>query len=78
MSLGEEVRRGQADEFTSRDDLGLFPELRKMPAISRDQVIRTGSGGIFQKKVVVGIAVHVQAGRRGDDMAADPDELHQL
>jgi hypothetical protein len=71
------VRRGYTDEFTRCNDLSLLPELRKMPAVSRDQVIRTGSIGRIPESVVVRITAHVQAARRDDDMPAVLNELEQ-
>jgi hypothetical protein len=72
------MRCREADKFAGRDDLSLLPELRKMPAISCDQVIRTGFVGAFQKYVVVRVTAHVQAARPGNDVTVVLDELQQL
>jgi hypothetical protein len=38
-SSGDQMRSHNANEFMGRDDLALLPELRKMSAISCDQVV---------------------------------------
>jgi hypothetical protein len=72
------MRSHNANEFTGRDDLALLPELRKMSAISCDQVVSNGFVAAFQKYIVIRVAAYVQTARRGDDMAAILDELEQL
>ena len=59
--LQSQVRRHDAYELTGGDDLGFFPELREMPAISGDQVIGSSLVGAFQKYVVVRVDRHFQA-----------------
>ena len=49
------------DEFTGRNDFGLLPELRKMPAIACNKVIGTGLVSAFKKDVVLQVTAHVQA-----------------
>jgi hypothetical protein len=47
--LKYEMRGSQTDELARSDDLGLFPELREMPLIASDEVIRVGGVGAFEK-----------------------------
>jgi hypothetical protein len=71
------MRGSQTDELARSDDLGLFPELREMPLIASDEVIRVGGVGAFEKHIVVRVAADLKAARRGDDMAVVLDELQQ-
>jgi len=49
-----------------------------MPLIACNEVVGTGFVGTFQKSVVIRITAHIQAVRRGDDMAMVLDELEQF
>jgi hypothetical protein len=46
------MRCRKTDEFTSRNDFGLLPELRKMPAIACNKVIGTRLVSAFKKDIV--------------------------
>ena len=72
------MRCRKTDEFTSRNDFGLLPELRKMPAIAGNQVIGTGFVSAFKKDFVIRVTAHHQAALGYDDVAAVVDELQQL
>ena len=47
-------------KLARRDDLCRLPELREMPQIPGDEVIRTRDVGAFEEHIVVGSAGHVQ------------------
>jgi hypothetical protein len=51
----------KTDEFKRRNDFGLLPELRKMPAIACNKVIGTRLVSAFNKDIVVRVTAHVQA-----------------
>jgi hypothetical protein len=72
------VRRGKANKFPRRYDLGFLPESRKMLLVAGYQVVRTRGIGAFEKYIVIGIAGDFKAAGRCHDMAVIPDELQQL
>ena len=72
------MRRGRANEFSGRYDLGFLPESREMHLIARDQIVRAGSIGTFKEHIVVGVACDIQAAGGNDDVAVVFDELQQL
>jgi hypothetical protein len=49
---GDRMWCRKTDEFTGRNDFGLLPELRKMPAIACNKVIGTGLVSAFKKDIV--------------------------
>ena len=51
-NLREKMGSYNAEELTRRNDLGLLPEPRKVPRISRNEIIRTHSIGTFQEYVI--------------------------
>ena len=72
------MRRGKANEFSGRYDLGFLPESREMLLIARNQIVRAGSIGTFKEHVVVGVACDMQAAGWNDGIAVVFDELQQL
>jgi hypothetical protein len=45
----------ELDQFAGADNLGLFPSIREVTLIARDEVIRLASLGAFKENVVVWI-----------------------
>jgi len=72
------MRRDKANEFPGCYDFGFLPELREMLLIARDQVVRPGGIGTFQKYVVIGVGCNLKALRWSDDMTMVLDKLKQL
>src|SRR5690349_1354472 len=72
------MRRGKANEFSGRYDLGFLPESREMLLIARDQIVCAGSIGTLKEHVVLGVACDIQAEGRSDGIAVVFDELQQL
>jgi len=60
------VRRHNVDEFSGGNDLGLLPELRKMPLVAGYQVVRTYGVSTFEEFVVIGIFRDLKFTRRGN------------
>jgi hypothetical protein len=77
MDLNQ-MRRNKTNEFSGSYDFGFLPKSRKMLLIARDQIIRTGNIGTFQKYVVIRIVCDVKAPGRSHEMTAVSDELQQL
>ena len=72
------MRRGKANEFLGRYDLGFLPKSREMLLIACDQIVRAGSIGTFKEHVVVGVACDMQAAGRNDGIGVVFDKLQHL
>src|ERR1700733_2478723 len=72
------MRRGQTDEFSGRYDFGFLPEFREMLLIARDQIVRAGNIGTFQKHIVVRVARNFKARRGTPEMTVVFYKLQQL
>jgi hypothetical protein len=70
--------RNQADKFTWRDDLCVFPERRKVLPIAGDQKVRTRRIDALDKDVVVRIAPQLDPARWGYQVTLVLDELKKL
>jgi hypothetical protein len=72
------MRRGKANKFPCRYDLGFLPESRKMFLICGNEVVRPRRIGAFKEHIVIRVAGDFQAPRWLHDMAMVFDELQQL
>jgi|ERR1035437_701878 hypothetical protein len=70
--------RDKSDEFSGSYDLGFLPESREMFLIARDQVVRAGNVGTFQKYVVIGVVRDLKTPCQSHEMTVVLDELQQL
>src|SRR5271170_990126 len=68
VSLRQQVRYDNADEFTRGYHLRVFPELRKVPRISGYQVICAGCICTFEENIVVRITCHTKPIFRGNEL----------
>jgi hypothetical protein len=66
------------EEFTGTDDLGVLPELGKMPLVSRHQVVCTCSIRTFNEYVVGWIGGDLTETRGCDEVGMVLDQLQQL
>jgi hypothetical protein len=74
----DKVRGYDADEFAGCDDLGLLPELWKMPLVTGDEVIGAGRVGTFQELVVVRILRNLERMCRANQLRTVLYELKKL
>lgn len=74
----DEVWRDDADELAGHYHLAFLPESRKMPRISRHQVVGAGGIGAFQKLVVVRVLRNVKRARGAYNLRMVLDEIEEL
>jgi len=74
----DKVRGDDAGEFAGRDDLGLLPELWKVPLVTGYEVIGAGRVGAFQELVVVGVLRNLERMSRANELRTVLDELEEL
>ena len=70
--------RHKADELARRNDLGIFPEARKMALVAGDQVVRAGGVGALEEFVVFGVVGDFERVERSNYLGPVPDELEHL
>lgn len=67
-----------AEEFTGTDDLGVLPELGKMPLISRHQVVGACPIGAFNEHVVPRVGGDLTETRGCHHVSMVLDQLQEL
>ena len=73
-----QMRRGQCDKLTRRNDLRALPKWGEMLPIAGNEIVGAGSIGALDKDVVVWITRNFKPARRNHEVAAILDELKQL
>jgi hypothetical protein len=73
-----QMRRGQSDKLTRRNDLRALPKWGKMLPIAGNQIVGTGSIGAFDKDVIVWINRNFKPARRNHEVAVILNQLEEL
>jgi hypothetical protein len=71
------VWRRNFDELARCDDFGSLPKLRKVLAVTGNQVVRTSGIGTFDKYIVIGIVGYIQTPIGSDEETAGSNQLQK-